>query len=65
MKNPTLLVTDLDAFLYEMGREDAMDEGISECEEQARLQYWKACGERDVIQYTRGRLSILDNEQEV
>lgn len=65
MKDPMLLVTDLGAFLYELGRVSVADEWVSEREEQARLRFWEAQGDVDMIQYTRGRLSVLHEESEV
>lgn len=65
MKDPMLLVTDLDAFLYEPGRESAADGWVFEREERAWLEAWEAYGDREMVLYFRGRLSTLDEEREV
>lgn len=64
MKDPMLLVTDLDAFMYELGRESARDGWVFEREERASLAFWEAQGDRDMVNYVRGRLSTLDDECE-
>jgi hypothetical protein len=58
MNDPMLLVTDLDAFLFACGREDAAEMWVSEREERAVLHFWEALGERDLVAYCRGRLSL-------
>jgi hypothetical protein len=61
MNDPMLLVTDLDAFLFACGREDAAEMWVSEREERAVLHFWEALGERDLVASCRGRLSLLDD----
>jgi hypothetical protein len=59
-----LLVTDLDAFLFACGREDATQTWTSEEQERARLCFWETLGEADMVAYCCGRLSLLDGERE-
>lgn len=59
MRDAMLLVTDLDAFFFACGQEDAAATWTSEREEQARLQAWETLGETDMVAYCRGRLSLL------
>jgi hypothetical protein len=54
-----------EALLFRLGRESAEWWCVYEQEELANLEWFRLLGDADLIQYTLGRLSTLDDESEV
>ncbi|HEU5376125.1 MAG TPA: hypothetical protein VFV38_11840 [Ktedonobacteraceae bacterium] len=51
--------------MYRLGRESVEDGWLFEQDELSALDHFRALGDDDLINYTLGRLSTLDDENEV
>lgn len=59
------LQEDRDNLFYQLGRESAMSWCVFEQEELANLEWFRSLGDNDLVNYTLGRLSPLNDECEV
>ena len=59
------LQADREDFLYQLGRESVDEWSVFEQEERANLEWFRSLGDADLVAYTLGRLSTLDDESEV